>query len=291
MIVNILLLSIAFIVLVVGTITDIKTREVPDWINFGIIFSGIGIRLIYSAVTFNWMFLAYGLFGLAAAVIIAYMMFYAGQWGGGDAKLLMGMGALIGLPFSFEPAPLILVFMINILLIGAFYGLGYSVVLAIVRRNKFRKYFSQLSNTGRMGIMRRFSIVLVLIFVPLFLLLLRKSPFSLMIIMLMLLMLAATYLIIFVKSVELSSMYRFVEPEKLTEGDWIARDYIIDGKKICGPKDLGISKKQIKMLIKLKKQKKIKKNIKIKEGIPFVPSFLIAFVLSLGFGAWWMLLL
>ena len=74
------------------------------------------------------------------------------------------------------------------------------------------------------------------------------------------------------------------------EGYIDLKDYFVDGKKICGPKDLGISKKQIRQMIALKQKKKINK-IKIKEGIPFVPSFLIAFILSLMFGAWWMLIL
>jgi prepilin signal peptidase PulO-like enzyme (type II secretory pathway) len=42
-------------------------------------------------------------------------------------------------------------------------------------------------------------------------------------------------------------------------------------------------------LVKLWKKKKIDK-IEIKQGLPFVPSFLIAFILSLWLGAWWFML-
>jgi len=90
-----ILLVIAAIILIIGTITDIKKREVPDWISFAAIFAGIGIRLLYSAVTFDWMFVLYGAAGLGIFIGLGYMMFYAGQWGGGDAKILMGIGALI----------------------------------------------------------------------------------------------------------------------------------------------------------------------------------------------------
>ena len=85
MIIDIILLSIAFIALVIATITDLKTREVPDWLSYSVIFMGIGIRGIYSLATFDYMYLVYGLAGLGIFVAIAYAMFYTGQWGGGDS--------------------------------------------------------------------------------------------------------------------------------------------------------------------------------------------------------------
>ena len=57
---------------------------------------------------------------------------------------------------------------------------------------------------------------------------------------------------------------------------------MIDGKKICGPKDLGVSKKQIEKLLDYEKKGRINE-IQIKEGIPFIPSFLIAYVYTLIF--------
>ena len=90
-------------------------------------------------------------------------------------------------------------------------------------------------------------------------------------------------MLIFVKAIEKSCMHKLVEPQRITEGDWIVKDVYVGKQYICGPKDLGISKNQIRKLIQFYKQKKIKK-ILIKEGIPFVPSFLIAFVVTLVFG-------
>jgi len=46
---------------------------------------------------------------------------------------------------------------------------------------------------------------------------------------------------------------------------------------------LGIEKKQIRKLIELYKKRKVK-NILIKEGIPFVPSFFAAYVITLIYG-------
>jgi Flp pilus assembly protein protease CpaA len=284
--INIILFSIVLTALIIGTITDIKTREVPDWVNFGIIFTGIGIRALYSAITFDWMFLVYGLIGLGVAVVIAYIMFYAGQWGGGDAKMLMGLGALIGLPLTFDPFPLLLIFLINALLIGGFYALGCSIGLAVIHRKKFVKNFKQL--ISKANLMQKIALGICIVFIILISLLVKEQVIMWLFILLIVVLYLSIYLMIFIKAVELSAMFKFVEPEKLTEGDWIAKDYFVDGKKICSPKDLGISKKQIRQLINLKKKKKINK-IKIKEGFPFVPSFLVAFILSLCFGAWWII--
>ena len=91
------------------------------------------------------------------------------------------------------------------------------------------------------------------------------------------------YLWIAVKAVESSCMLKYVKPQQLTEGDWIAKDVKVSGKYITGPKDLGIEKKKIRKLIELYKKGKVKK-ILIKEGIPFVPSFFIAYVITLAYG-------
>ena len=74
-------------------------------------------------------------------------------------------------------------------------------------------------------------------------------------------------------------MYKYVIPKKLTEGDWVVKDIKIKGKLIYSSKSLGIEKNQIAQLIK----SKIKK-VLIKEGLPFVPSFLIGTLITLLFG-------
>ena len=55
--IDLILVTIVFVGLVIGTMTDIKTREVPDWVNFGLIAAGLGIRALYSVINSDWMFL------------------------------------------------------------------------------------------------------------------------------------------------------------------------------------------------------------------------------------------
>ena len=289
MITDLVLFSIAFVALAIGSITDIKTREVPDWLNFSLIFAGLGIRALYSVITFDWMYLVYGIIGFIALVISAYVMFYAGQWGGGDSKMLMGLGAIFGLGFTLKPFPLIGIFLINAIIIGAFYGLFYSIGLAIKNRKKFLKAFLKIMHNEKIIKLRRRVLIVFVVLLLLIIFLVKDFILKWVLLAFVFIAYISFYLIFYIKAVELSSMFYYVYPSELTEGDWIAKDYFVDGKKICGPKDLGIDKKQIRQLIALKRKGKVKK-IKIKQGIPFVPSFLAAFIISLAWGAWWVFL-
>ncbi|MBW2977624.1 A24 family peptidase [Candidatus Woesearchaeota archaeon] len=291
MIADLILLTVAAVALIIASITDIKTREVPDWLNFSLIFIGLGVRLIYSSLTFDWIYSLEGLLGLVAFVIIGYIMFYAGQWGGGDSKLLMGLGALIGLRLTFYPLPLILILLINIMFIGAIYGLFYTIAKAITHRKAFAEEFKKHIGK-RLKLHKYLAIVLIaliIIFFAVFGTVLKGWFISIMLILLTLLLYSSVYVYYFVKSVEKVAMLKLVDPKELTEGDWIAKPIVINKKKIAGPKDLGISKKQIKELIAYKKKGKIKQ-VLIKIGIPFVPSFLVAFIITVIFGAWWIFL-
>jgi Flp pilus assembly protein protease CpaA len=63
--IDLLLLLIGLIGLIIGSLTDLKSREVPDWLNYFLIASGLGLRLIYSISTWEWSYFLYGLVGFA----------------------------------------------------------------------------------------------------------------------------------------------------------------------------------------------------------------------------------
>jgi len=267
----------AVLALVIASYTDIKTREVPDWLNYSLIIFGLGGRLMYSLASFDWSYIIQGIAGFIAFLVVALIMFYMGQWGGGDSKMLMGLGATIGLKLTYDS--FLLGFIINILLAGAVYGLIYSLVLAILNKKKFLKRVKVLMTEKSISLVRKIILILMLILVGIIILV--HDPILKLLFGTLLLMVPLTFYIwIFVKSIENIVMLKYVTPDKLTEGDWIPNKITIDGNYICGPKDLGIDKKQIQKLIAFYKRGKIKK-ILVKYGIPFVPSFLIGFILSL----------
>lgn len=266
---------LALLGLVIGSYTDFKTREVPDWFSYGLIFAGVFLHGVYSAVIWSWTPLLYSLFGLGIGIGIALAMFYLGQWGGGDSKMMMALGAIIGMEFSLDS--FFLSFIVNVFFLGSLYGLFYGVVLAFKNRKEFKKEFSRIYHEKKNIFLRRILVIaaIILIIFSLFL------PLSLKIYLIVLIMVIfASYLLyIFAKSIEKCCMLKKVNPSVLTEGDWIAKDVVVRKKRICGPKDLGISLEQIEKLKKLHV-----KEVLVKEGIPFVPSFLIAFLFSYFFG-------
>jgi Flp pilus assembly protein protease CpaA len=281
--------TICLAALFIGTLTDIKTREVPDWVNFGLIFTGIGYAVIKSAVYSSFLPIISCIAGMAFFFIFACIMYYTGQWGGGDSKMIIGLGAVIGLNvfefrnWLFEP-PVVINFLLYTLIVGAAYGLVWSIVVSVIRRKEFAAEYAKRMKEKQIAKVKwaiAFFAVAVVV-ASLFI-----SGFEKIALLLTLLLIICTfYVFIFIKAVEAACMLKNVAPEELTEGDWIAKDIKIGGKYITGPKDLGIEKKSIEKLIELKKKGKIDK-VQIKIGIPFVPSFLIAFLLCIIVGASW----
>ncbi len=277
----------SFAVLLAGSITDLKTREVPDFVNYGFIISGASLSLLFSIIYSDYSFIINSAIGLLVFFGIAYIMFYAGQWGGGDSKMLMGIAAMIGIDIFFRKEQFLLGFLINVLLVGAVYGLIWSAFLAFKNRKTFRKELEKILSQNNVVRIKRILLIAMLALSALLFAAYEKSFFDkkgfFLLLSLAFLVLTTFYLWVFVRAIEKSAMYKLVEPSILTEGDWIVNDVYVGGKYVCGPKDLGIEKNQIKKLVDFHKRGKVGK-ILIKEGIPFVPSFLIAFAVTLFFG-------
>lgn len=270
-----LLIILGFAALVFASVNDIKTREVPDWLSYSLIIAGFGVRIFHSLIFSDLWYLLYGLIGFGIMLVLGLVMYYTKQWGGGDAKLVMGLGVVFSSNIFSEKSFLI-GFLINVLIFGALYGLGWSAYLAFKNRKVFVKSFVKSFNERRR--IRIFSLGFgLLIIISIFLIPLLYVRFILCVTALALV--GYVYLHVFMKAVEDSCMYKWLPVSRLTEGDWVAQPVYVKGKLICGPKDLGLEKRQI---IALKKANVNK--VFVKEGIPFVPSFLIASVITFVWG-------
>jgi hypothetical protein len=84
------------------------------------------------------------------------------------------------------------------------------------------------------------------------------------------------YFFIYAKAIDDVLLVKDVKTSKLEEGDWLYKDLKI-GKKIIKSTWNGLTKRQIK---EIKRKFNV---IKIKEGIPFVPVFLISFFIFVYF--------
>ena len=289
---DLLLFSVGIMGLIAGSITDIQRREVPDWLNYFLIFTGLGLRFMHSIATGNWMYFVYGLLGFGVFFILAYLMYFTGQWGGGDSKMLMAMGAMFAtfpdfLIGVFDPNlfgfPVLLTFWINLLLLGAIYGIVWTLGLGVIHFNDMRRSFKKFM---RKKFIRTIMIVshsaagvllLSSLFLPILAAKVVAASFAVMIV-------GFFYLFMVVKSVDESCMYRKLHPSQLVEGDWPINDIVVDEKTIFSTqKRIGLELDDILRLKKLFDQGKIKK-IKVRHGVPFVPSFLFSLILTFTYG-------
>lgn len=269
------LFTVAFLLLGAASYSDIRTREVPDWVNFSGIIAGLGIRAVWSIQRNDWGVLGWGALGFIVFLAMSVVMYYSRQWGGGDSKLLMAMGALLGLEFAKSGAGF--GFLIWAVFAGALYGMAWSIVLAVLNWKAFSSRFLAIRRSVSWA-----NIPVLAVFIFGFVLAIATDDNLLRVLMLMIALIVPVlfYTAIGVKAVEKCCMYRTILPSQLTEGDWVAGIVKVKGKYICGPKDLGITKAQIRLLKKLRV-----KSVLVRDGIPFVPSFLLAFILLLVFGS------
>ncbi len=83
---------ITIALLAVATNCDIRTREVPNWISIA-----IGAIAVAGSLT-GWLGLSIGwvLAGGVTGCLIAYSLFRFARLGGGDGKLIIALGMLVG---------------------------------------------------------------------------------------------------------------------------------------------------------------------------------------------------
>jgi len=247
MLADIMLIGVALVALVFASVSDLRIKEVPDWLSYGLMASALGIRLIYSLLSSNWMYFLYGAIGLGSMTAVGMLFYYSKQWGGGDAKLLMGLGAVFATrPFYMAGQwPMLADIMMNLLVVGALYGVAWSFFLFLRKRKAVLKEAKALLVHRRR--MRLFySLGCLALLFPIVILF--EDMQRIVLLSALALFFLGFYLFVLVKAVEKVGMYRYLPPVKLVEGDWIAEDVKVGGEVICGPGDLGITREQIALL-------------------------------------------
>tara|TARA_Y100000310_G_scaffold345531_1_gene466113 strand:+ start:37020 stop:37868 length:849 start_codon:yes stop_codon:yes gene_type:complete len=263
---DVVLIIITFIVLLIASYTDLKTREVPDWISYGLIFMAFGVRIIFS-FELGINVIVSGVLGFVVCLGIAFLFYYAGQWGGGDSKLLMGMGAVIGITYPLALSSLALLwYFLALLFFGAIYGLLWMAWLAVRNRRKFvPTYLGKLEKNKQIHyliIAVTLGMLISAFYIP------KMWVFAFLPVVLF-------YLLTFVSVVEEKCFVKRIEANKLTEGDWLEKDVVVSGKRIVKKKTLHAE--DLDKIMALYDRGKIS-HVVIKEGIPFIPSFLFGYI-------------
>lgn len=257
-----LILAIAFIYLLITSILDIKYRLVWDYINYSFGFLFLIIRLIELIITLNFTIFLGVMLASLTTFVIGLILYKTGAWGGGDLKLLTALS--IGLFFlpsdtlsiSSLSFPFYANFLINTLFSGIIFGLIWSYYLFIKT-----KTYKEL---------KKIHLIILLIALTLFILTFvvnakEKILFSLLIVF-------CLYYIIKIFENKITVIDKSVK--KLDEGDWILKDIKIKNY-LVKKTPIGISKEDIRIL-----QSSNLKTIKIKDGIPFLVSFFLAFIIT-----------
>jgi len=92
------LIVLAFVWIIIAIIQDLRKREVANWLNFSFVAVALVYRVFLSILLWDYRYFVYGAAGFAIFFVFANFFYYARIFAGGDAKLLMALGAVF--PFS-----------------------------------------------------------------------------------------------------------------------------------------------------------------------------------------------
>jgi Flp pilus assembly protein protease CpaA len=250
---------------------DLRYTEFPDWLPYSMIILALAARAVYSFMTGEWSFLFDSLVIGPIFLGIGLLLYFAKQWGDGDAWLLGVLGFILSGPkefgvATFMPFPVAVLF--NFLFVSLFYLIIYSIGLGIKNRSVNRKYLALMKKEkyrllGMVAFFFAFSWSAAFLMYSLF-----QDPAG--VFQMAMLPGVLTLILLFsyyAKTVEKNLFKRQINTSDLREGD-----------VIFGSKWKGLTKKEIRVI------QKSRKSVWIKEGVRFAPVFVITMMISIYYG-------
>jgi len=269
---ELLLIAIALIGSFAAGLYDLKTSNIPDTLCILMIIAGLLLRGFYSLSTGDFSVLINSLLFGGLFLAFGLIMYFTGQWGGGDGELLIAIGVLLPslstvktfFPFSIS-------FFINSFFIGAAYSIIYSLVLSYRNPSISKNFFKSVREPL---LLIPLGFFLILSIISFFYLRLLSVVFFLMFIL--------TLFWKFAKTIE-QGFYKKIPVSKLKVDDMLGEDI---------PR-LKLYKRLIKGLTAgdIKRIKKVKRYVVIKEGIRYGLVFPLTLLFTLLFGDIFFLLL
>ena len=273
-------ISVSVLFLLVASYLDLRTGEIPDWVSFSLIGISLLIAGVDSVISSDFNLILNSLVVGAAYFAFGYLSFWLGQWGGGDVKVLAGIGCSVGYlgslgVFSGMYVPYFVSYFVNLGLVGWPYVILYSLVLGVMRPESFTRFMSLLRKK------RTIILVAVSFLPPIAALFMDIGILGIIYLALPVFVVLSVYL----KAVEKVALQKTVRVSELKEYDALAEDITVDGKVVVKGKDIeGINKEQLGEIKKLAEGGKIPDTIRIRWGIKFVPILFLAFVSLLMWG-------
>lgn len=267
-------LATAFLGSTISAIWDLKTTEIPDSIPYIMIAIALITYGVQSYTEANYWIIGNSLIVGLSLLGFGFLMYYFGQWGGGDAKLLSAIGFLlpvVPLGFSSLRFPFPLSFLFNLFLVGAVYMLFYALVMAASNRRIVNKFLSDVKSSSKILFLSSASLFFVFIFLNL----LVATTFSIAINADFLLtnsvipLIATIFILLiwkFAKAVEEIGFKEKIPVSKLKIGDVPMHFKFWEG----------ITEKELKKI-----KRSGKRFIWIKSGVRFAPAFPLALLFTL----------
>lgn len=272
--IEIILFVVAFIGSAAAGLYDLRTTEIPDEIPYAMIAIGVIGNIIASYLAWSYWPVVYSLVAGLGFLGFGFVMYYLGQWGGGDAKILSAIGFLVPIYQGVELMfPFAISLFFNVFLVGAGYMIVYAFALSLINRNIWNAFFSDLKANARMVVIYNSALILSVILMGLFFAnyfdFLPLDTFTVLVVTIGLASAGLYILWKFVKAVEKVGFKKKIPVSKLKVGD------VPDYYKIWE----GITEKEVRKI-----KKSGKKYIWIKEGVRFAPAFPIAMLFTLYYG-------
>ena len=261
---EILLIAIALIGSFAAGMYDLKTTNIPDKLCIFMIMIGLILNILTGVFTKDFSYFIDSLLFGGLFLVFGLLMYYTGQWGGGDGELLVAIGVLLPkLSIVKTYFPFAISFFINSFFIGAFWSVVFSLYFVYKNQYIARKFFNSFKKP----------LTLFITVTPIFLslaFLLFNSLISLILFLVFVLFLFYK----FSRIIE-EAFYKKIPVSRLKVDDMLGEDI---------PK-LRLYKKQIKGLTKeqVMKIKKVKKYVVIREGIRYGIVFPLALLFTLLF--------
>lgn len=268
---NIFLIFLALVYLIGAIMQDLKRREVDNLWNFSLLVFAFSYRIFSGLDSGEYWVIINGVIGFTITLFLGNLFYYSRVFAGGDAKLLIALGPI--LPFSFDwivNVKIFSSFIMLFLITGSIYVFIWSLFLVFKNFNEFKKEFIRSIKHNKKNWVY---VIIFETFLLLFVLIVKEISF--LSIGLVVIMFPILYS--YAKAVEEKCMIVYTPVNKITEGDWLYHDLKFSGIKINSSWE-GLSKEEISLI-----KNKYKKSVLIKQGIPFTPSFLFAFLIVIYF--------
>jgi Flp pilus assembly protein protease CpaA len=273
---------------------DLKTTEIPDKIPYTMMIIALIIYGFQSIASWDYTPILSSIIVGALFFGFGFVLYYFGQWGGGDAKLLSAIGFLLPhttalgslFPGMLLWFPFPVSYLFNMFFVGAVYMMLYAFALAIMNKKILHEFEKDVKASANIIIISSIALFIVLLFLNWFinwrfqfeydLSVLTRAPLTFELLPLVTNSIIPLILTIglfltwkFVRAVENIEFKKRVHVKNLKVGD------VLIGSRIWE----GLTERELRHM----KQSK-KRYVWIKEGVRFAPAFPLALLFTVYFG-------